>query len=120
MRKIFSPLRLLMATALVAGAGVLHAFGGDHGHAREDSGRPHGGHEDHDVAREAMKRGEIMPLERVVAEVRKTISGNIVGVELENKHGTWVYEFKVLAPDGSMIDVYADARTAAILKVKGK
>jgi uncharacterized membrane protein YkoI len=56
----------------------------------------------------------------VVAEVRKTISGKLVGVDLEQKHGKWVYEFKLLAPEGSMIEVYADARTGTIMKVKGK
>ncbi len=104
MRKIFSPVRILLGAALVAGFAVSHAFGDDHS-------RPHRSHEDHDVARDALERGEIMSLEKVVAEVRKTISGKLVGVDLERKHGKWVYEIKMLAPDGSMIEVYADART---------
>jgi uncharacterized membrane protein YkoI len=120
MRKIFSPFRILLVLTLVAGFAVAHAFGGDDDHERESFRHPHRGHEDHDVAREALERGEIMPLEKVVAEVRKTISGKLVGVDLERKRGAWVYEIKVLAPDGSMIEVYADARTAVIMKVKGK
>jgi uncharacterized membrane protein YkoI len=120
MREIFSPLRILLAAALVAGLAVAPAFGDDHGDERENYRRPHRSHEDHDVARDALERGDILSLEKVVAEVRKTISGKLVGVDLEQKHGKWVYEFKLLAPEGSMIEVYADARTGTIMKVKGK
>lgn len=75
---------------------------------------------DHEIARGALERGEIVPLDDVLAEVRKTIAGQIVRIKLERKHGRWLYELRVLGPDGSIMEVYVDARTKAIVKVKEK
>jgi hypothetical protein len=69
---------------------------------------------DHDVARKALTTGEIRPLEDVIAEVRRTVAGDIVGVELEQHDGRWTYEIKVITPPGRMRKVKVDAsRTPA-------
>ncbi len=65
---------------------------------------------DHEVAREALTNGEIRPLEAVVAEVRRTVPGDIVGIELEKYSGQWVYKIKVITPSGAMQRVNIDAR----------
>ena len=75
---------------------------------------------DHDVAREALRRGEILALEQVLARVRQHVQGDVVEVELEEKHGQLVYELKFLAADGRLLKVYASARDGTIIKVRGK
>lgn len=90
-----------------AGASVLHAGGGL---ADDDSKRKR---RDHEVAREALTSGEIRPLEAIVAEVRRTVPGDIVGVELEKYSGQWVYKIKVITPSGTMQRVTIEARGSA-------
>jgi len=75
---------------------------------------------DHDLARQALERGEVMPLEAVLAEVRRTISGELVGVELEHEHGVWLYEIKMIMPGGGLTEVKVDARNGRIVRLKGK
>lgn len=69
---------------------------------------------DHEVARDALTNGEIRPLEAIIAEVRRTVPGDIVGIELEKYSGQWVYKIKVIAPSGAMQRVTIDARGGAV------
>lgn len=75
---------------------------------------------DHDLARQALERGEVMPLESVLAAVRNSVSGEVAGVELEHEHGTWLYELKMIVPGGVLTEVIVDARTGRIVGIKGK
>ncbi len=68
---------------------------------------------DQEVARDALTRGEIRPLEAIIAEVRRTVPGDIVGIELEKYSGHWVYKIKVISPSGTMQRVQIDARGSA-------
>jgi uncharacterized membrane protein YkoI len=75
---------------------------------------------DHDQAREAVERGEALPLDAVLAAVEKKVVGEIVGIEFEKSEGVWVYEFKVVDSAGHVIEVLADAKTATIIHVEGE
>ena len=75
---------------------------------------------DHDEAREAVERGEALPLDAVLAAVEKKVIGEVVGIEFEKSDGVWVYEFKVVDSAGHVIEVLADAKTAAIIRVEGE
>ena len=75
---------------------------------------------DHDRARRALERGEVLPLERILASVRAKVPGEIVGVELEREEGRWTYEVRLIDPSGRRLKVYVDAANAGILKIKGK
>ena len=68
---------------------------------------------DHETARRALSKGEIRPLDSVIADVRRTVPGDIVGVELDKQHGRWTYRIKVITPAGRMKRVQIDARAAA-------
>jgi uncharacterized membrane protein YkoI len=57
----------------------------------------------------------ILPLETVLARVGESVQGNVVGVELEREKGRWVYEAKVIAPDGRLIEMYIDAYTGNVI-----
>jgi uncharacterized membrane protein YkoI len=75
---------------------------------------------DHDRAREAVEHGESLPLDAVLAAIEKKVVGEIVGIEFEENEGVWVYEFKVVDSAGHVIEVLADAKTAAIIRVEGE
>ena len=66
---------------------------------------------DHEIARKALVSGEIRPLEAVIAEVRSSVPGEIVGIELEKHQGRWTYKIKVITPSGAMQRVLVDARS---------
>lgn len=64
----------------------------------------------HDRAREALRRGEIAPLDAVLAEVRRRGLGTVLEVELEQHDGRWIYEVETLRPDGLVTKTHLDAR----------
>jgi hypothetical protein len=71
---------------------------------------------DHDRALLAVERGEAAPLAEILARVGPELGGEIVGVSFERKSGRWVYEFRVIAPAGQMMDVHVDAAIAQVIK----
>jgi uncharacterized membrane protein YkoI len=75
---------------------------------------------DQDAARAALQRGEIVSLERILDAVRRDFSGRVVEVELEQEDGGWIYEVKLLAHHGAVIEARYDARTAALIRARGR
>lgn len=75
---------------------------------------------DHDAVRQAVERGDIRPLAEILAAVRGQLPGDVVGVEIEQKNGRWLYEFRVVDRRGRLFEVYVDARTARIERIKEK
>lgn len=79
---------------------------------------PARGHDDdHDLARKLVAEGRILALADVVARVKAEVPGEMLEVEFEAEHGAYVYEFKLLRPDGRVQEVEADAVTGKILKI---
>lgn len=74
---------------------------------------------DHDRARAALKRGEVMPLRDIVAKAEAAFPGRMLEVELTDDDGGIVYEIELLSPDGRLIKLLYDARTGTLLKAKG-
>jgi uncharacterized membrane protein YkoI len=70
---------------------------------------------DHDRARAALERGEVRPLAEILAAAAAEVPGEVVELELEREHGRWVYELKVIAPDGRVLEVMVDAASARVL-----
>lgn len=70
---------------------------------------------DYETARDAVLRGEMLPLEQILALVEADHPGQIVEVELEDEDGMWLYEVEVLTPAGQLIEIDLDARTGDIL-----
>lgn len=75
---------------------------------------------DHDEARRAVAAGEARPLNEILKIVRDQLPGEIVRVKFERKNGVWVYEFRAVDREGRLFEVYVDARTAEIQRVKEK
>jgi hypothetical protein len=69
-----------------------------------------------DLARDAVRAGEVMPLDQVLREVEKTSPGKVLKVELEQRGGRWVYEIKLLRDNGTLSKLCFDARDGTLLK----
>ncbi len=75
---------------------------------------------DHDAVRKAVESGEVRPLTEILAAVRGKLPGEIVGVEIERKNERWMYEFRALDRAGRLFEIYVDARTGDIERIKEK
>lgn len=73
---------------------------------------------DHDRARLAVERGEALPLVDILERIGSDLGGEVVGVSFERKRDRWIYEFKVVRPGGSLVEIYVDAASAEILKLE--
>jgi len=68
-----------------------------------------------DRVRALVERGEILPLEEILKRSEANAGGRIIEIELEAKGASYVYEIKVLRPDGRYRELKIDARTGALL-----
>ena len=74
---------------------------------------------DHELARQALSEGRIRPLTEILETLKTEFPGQILGVELESKGvNSFIYEFKVLTPDGKLKEVKVDAATSKILTIQ--
>lgn len=74
------------------------------------------GHADSSMARKLVKQGEILPLEDIIAQVKKIHTGRILEVELEKKHQQLVYEIELITDEGIVWELYFNARTGQLIK----
>jgi uncharacterized membrane protein YkoI len=107
---------IIVLGVILAPAVGLHAFA-------QPSSRYHmpgdfDGAVDQDGARKAVKRGDAAPFVDILGRVRPQIKGEIVGQKLEQHQGVWLYEFRVIGPDGHMQYLHFRARTGQPYQVK--
>lgn len=72
------------------------------------------------AARLARESGEIMGLAELMARVERRYVGRIVKVELDREDGRWVYEFRLLPPDGRMFKVELFAADGTLRRTEGR
>jgi uncharacterized membrane protein YkoI len=101
--------------ALLLACGVLAAVA-----ALAEDGQEGESDHDQDRAFEALQRGEIMPLDKVLAGLGARHPGELVGVELERREGRWVYEVRLLDGSGRLIDLDIDAQSGKVIRPEGK
>jgi len=72
-------------------------------------------------AREAVERGEILPLDRVLAIVTAAYPGQVLDVQLRGSRrgGDWRYRIKMLSDSGRVSVIAVDAATGRILGRRG-
>lgn len=80
----------------------------------------HDGLPDFEQAREAMARGEILPLADVLARVEAVHPGQVIEVELEYEDGQRIYEIELITPQGALIEIYVDAMRGSIIEVEAE
>lgn len=71
-----------------------------------------------DVARRLLAEGRIKPLTEILSAVQPHVPGEVLEVELELEKGVYVYEIKLLGPNGRVQEVEADAATGNILAIE--
>ncbi len=73
---------------------------------------------DFEIARDAVERGEILPLAEVLRRLHRVQPGRVIEVELEYSDGILVYEVELVTPDGRLIEVDMNAATGEILDIE--
>ena len=94
------PLRLLLIALVLAASPLAHPA-----HADSDGER----------ARAALERGEIRPLDAVLAAAKSAVPGDVVAVDLKRDDGRWLYKLRILGPDGRRRDVKIDAGSLKVI-----
>jgi len=74
--------------------------------------------DDHDRARRALERGEILPLVDILKKAEQTYGGQLIEAEFDDEDGRMVYELVVLNAKGRVLKLYYDARSGEFLKMK--
>jgi uncharacterized membrane protein YkoI len=98
---------MALVVALVAAAPQL-ADAGDRDELRRDE------------VRRAVETGQIRSLADILKAVREKLPGEVAGVEIDRKDGRWRYEFRVVDGQGRLFEVYIDARSGEIERIKEK
>ncbi len=79
---------------------------------------------DHDLARQALQSGEILPLDKILASVAAKHPGQVLEVELDRERydgkKIWIYEIKSVTRDGKLLKLEVDAKTGEVLQVRSK
>lgn len=71
---------------------------------------------DQDLAREALQRGEVLPIARILELVAQHLPGDVIEVQLDERRGQLEYEIRVLTPTGRVRELVLDARTGAFVR----
>ena len=73
-----------------------------------------------DEVRRAVETGQIRSLADILKAIREKLPGEVAGVEIDRKDGRWRYEFRVVDGQGRLFEVYIDARSGEIERIKEK
>lgn len=71
---------------------------------------------DHDRARSALMRGEIMALKTLLERLELTFPGQVLELELERDGNRWRYEVKILQSQGKLLKLEIDATNGEVLR----
>lgn len=74
---------------------------------------------DHEFARGALQRGEVLPINRLLSIAAQYLPGDVVEVRLEpRRDGELRYEIRVLTPTGKIRELLLDARTGEYIGIE--
>lgn len=69
-------------------------------------------------AQQALQRGEILPMARILELARAAVPGDLLKLELDNRR--LVYKAAILTPDSRICKLELDARNGAVIKFEAK
>lgn len=72
---------------------------------------------DHVAAREALRRGEVLPLSHILAVAQGAVPGDVVLVRLIRQEYGWRYRVRILTESGRLRLVRIDAATGRIIEI---
>lgn len=73
--------------------------------------------DDHERARRAVQRGEILPLEEILRRLPLAADERLLEVEVERDDGLWIYEIEVVSPAGRVREFEVDARDGRVIEI---
>lgn len=104
------PLRRLVLCCLMlfmlGASPLLCADGDDHG--------------SHELARQALEQGRVLPLRAVLEKIERDYQGQALKVEFEQDDGRFLYKIRLLQSDGRMVKLKVDAVDGKVLETKRK
>ena len=106
-RAVHAMLAMLLATASLA---VLSLWP-----ATSDAGD-----NDHELARQALRQGQVLPLRTVLDLVEQQYPGQVIKVEFDREDGRFVYEIRLLQSDGKVVKLEIDASNGSLISMKRK
>lgn len=92
--------------------------GGDDGDD-DSSGSSSGKGKSQDDARDALRKGEVIPLSLAISRLRDRYNGRIIDVRLTEKGTRIDYRFKVVDPNGKVVSVTMNARNGRLRGLLG-
>lgn len=75
---------------------------------------------DHELARQALQQGQVLPLRSVLERIERDYQGQVLKIEFERDDGRYIYEIRLLQQDGRMAKLKVDAVDGRVLKIKRK
>ena len=104
------PLRRLIlscvALCLLGASPLLRADDDDHGA--------------HELARQALEQGRVLPLRAVLEKIERDYQGQALKVEFEQDDGRFLYKIRLLQSDGRMVKLKVNAVDGKVLEIKRK
>ena len=77
-------------------------------------------HGSHELARQALEQGRVLPLRTVLEKVERDYLGQALKVEFEQDDGRFLYKIRLLQSDGRMVKLKVDAVDGKVLETKRK
>ncbi|MFZ1501483.1 MAG: PepSY domain-containing protein [Giesbergeria sp.] len=77
-------------------------------------------HESHELARQALEQGRVLPLRTVLEKIERDYQGQALKVEFEQDDGRFLYKIRLLQSDGRMVKLKVDAVDGRVLETKRK
>lgn len=72
---------------------------------------------DQEAARQALRRGEILPLSRILAIANTAVPGDVVLVRLIRQDYGWRYRIRILTETGRLRLVRIDASSGRVIEI---
>ena len=75
---------------------------------------------DQDEALKGRKKGDIIPYGQIAKQAARQFGGRVVGQNLRQNGGRWVYVLRILRDNGQVIEAVYDAKTGRLLRTSGR
>src|SRR5271165_393551 len=99
--------------------GGLRAGEADSARARATEGRRGEMRSEQGLARDAVSRGLVQPLDSILSNVETTVPGSVLSARLKKgDDGVWIYRLVILSPEGRYRNVIVDAARNTILQIR--
>ena len=79
--------------------------------------------EEEEAAEAALARGDARSVHELLQRVRSKFPGSVLTVELEHEdegEAPWVYEVKLLTPEGDVLELAYDAASLELIGLEGR